>query len=551
MRDSYLASYLDTKYGSGNGLGYTPAHRGLSWISFNNYGLRRGRVPNFTVEVTNEDNEVNDILTTFAADVGIASGDLLLTATEGLTVDGFLESRKNSRRSQWEALGQFFSFQFAEIDGKLRTIPDTFTPLSPAINGDVLRAHDYGSEVKPYDAEIMRMSQFEMPREVRLTVSNPSLDYLRETVSATLTAGDFSNDTADYDFPLVASSEFTRQQAERMLLKIHAETRTATFTAMPEMMKYSVGDVIEIPLNGDTYTLRIDAKRAALPLGTVEMQGTILEPYEAGEIETAVVPTELSNVASLQEPFFQPPRNAVAVPIVSVPIRDADKGKLGCYVAVTPFGAGVAETVTLHQEIAEDTYIIREIYEVPSAVGVSLEALPDWGTYPAEDTTNYVDIYFFNRQTLETVTAEELDRNPQLNLVRVGNEWVQFRTATAQPLDPDSVYRSKWRISNLRRGLFGTDAALDGHEENEYCTLVTNNFRFYELDRSDIGEDVTFVAVSAGGILEMSPKATFEFNPISAYTVTNASDDRSYDANSTSINELADVLATVIKDSKL
>ncbi len=550
LRDSYLSAYLDTKYGIGNGLGYTPALRGLSWISFNNYGLRRGRVPNLTVEVSNDFTAVNDVLTAMAADVGFTESDLRLDLTSGYSFYGYLESQNNSRKAHWESLGAYFGFRFAEIDGKLVTINDEFVPIDYLDNIHI-RATDGSDQPKPYDAEIIRLSPYELPREVRFTTSNPDLDYLKETAVAALVAAPELVDVVEMSFPLVATQEQTRRQAESMLLRMHSETKTAKFTAMPTAYRYTVGDILTTVINGQEVILRIDRKTTKLPLGVVEIDATLLDPFEAGDIQSSIVPTQVSSLASAQTAFLSPPRNAVAIPIISLPIRTSDKGRLGVYIAVSPFGKGVAETVSLYQEIADETFTLREIYEVPSVVGVSLDALGNHTDEEVEDTTNVLDIYFFNDETLETAATEDLERNPQLNLIRVGSEWVQFRTATLQTLDPASSYRSKWRISNLMRGRFGTSAAMSSHTAEEYCVLNTNNLRFYDLNEADIGETVTFAAVSGGANLEASPKSSFVFNPISSYAVSNGTDTRTIDADCTTIDELADVVATIIKDTNL
>jgi hypothetical protein len=52
------------------------------------------------------------------------------------------------------------------------------------------------------------------------------------------------------------------------------------------------------------------------------------------------------------------------------------------------------------------------------------------GRSGVEDTTNVLDIWFFDDVTLETVLQADIDRHPLINLIRVGEEWIQFRTAT-------------------------------------------------------------------------------------------------------------------------
>lgn len=550
LQDSYLTDYLNVRYGFGNGASYAPGHRGVAWIAFRNYGLRRGRIPNFTAEVTNNDDTVNQILTDFAEDVGLSASDLTLDGTNGLEVYGYIESGKSSRLQHWSSLAQYWGFSFAEIDGKIKTVLDTFNPIA-TISQDEVRASSGTDQPSPYDAQISRIAGDEIPREVRFSTLNPNLDYLNETAIAHLIEGVSSADSVDFNFSIVALPDESRKQAERMLLKLHSETRTASFTAMPSAMQWTVGDVISVPLNGGNYTMRIDKKTAAMPLGVVEIEGTILDVYQASDIATAIRATDFSPIASFQSAFVQSPRNATAVPVISLPIRDADRGRLGVYVAVSPFGIGISESVALYQKVADETFILREIYEVPSVVGDAPEELGTHSDAETEDTTNSLTISFYNEETLESVTAGELDANPLLNLLRIGNEWVQFRTATLETLDTTTTYRSRWTVSNLRRGRFGTSGEMAGHAVDEKVILVTNNFRFYPLAESDIGETVTFKAVSAGVSVELAPEISFTFNPLSQYSVTNATDDRAFDADCTTIDELADVVATIIKDTKL
>ena len=74
---------------------------------------------------------------------------------------------------------------------------------------------------------------------------------------------------------------------------------------------------------------------------------------------------------------------------------------------------------------------------------------------------------------------------------------------------------------------------------------------FYDLDSSDIGETVTFKAVTNVQSEENGQVASFTFAPVSAYTVTNGTADRTFDANATTVDELADVVATIIDDLNL
>lgn len=201
----------------------------------------------------------------------------------------------------------------------------------------------------------------------------------------------------------------------------------------------------------------------------------------------------------------------------------------------------------------EDNYVLQSIHDTSSPVGICAGTLANHGGGTAtEDTVNTLDIWFFDDVTLETVLQADIDRHPHVNLIRVGDEWLQFRTATVQTLEDNSPYRSKWRISNLWRGKYGTSGEIGSHAADEYAALVTPALLFFELDAADIGEVVNLKAVTNRQSVDVAPINTFTFSAAASdYTVTNATTDRTFDANATSIHELADVVATMIDDLNL
>lgn len=547
--DSIIQSWLDGRYGVGEGTLRASAMRGLSYVIFEAFALKNGRVPNFTVELDANNEDVNDILPDLFADVNLDSGDYDFTATAGLTQVGFLESAPASRKQLCELLARYHFFRFAEIDGEIKTIVDTGAS-SVTFSADKLRAHDYGEEMPAYDAEVMLKEDHLLPREVRVSVMNPDAEYHNETATAQLFSDIVGTESKEYTFPIIDTIDNARTVAEKLLLKEYYENTAYEFWAMPEYAQYSIGDVITVPINGVNYVMRIEKKRTTLPTGKVQFQCV-----STGYIYSGVVfqddATALAPKAELQYANKMFPRNSVVWAFHSQPVTEKDKGKLGVYLAISGRGRGAGENCTLYREMAADNYVAQAIIDSPTPLGICDGTLATWATPASEDTTNSLDIWFFNDVELETVTAPDIARNPLVNLMRIGNEWVQFRTVAAQTLEDNSPYRSKWRISNLMRGLFDTTAEIGTHGADEYAALATQSMRFYELEPADLGEDVRLKAVTAGQNIEVAPITAITFNPVSLYTVTNATFDRTFDANATSVNELADVVATMIDDLNL
>ena len=555
-KDQKHIQYLDTKYGSGQGTNYTPAYRDSVMMVFEALSLKQGRVPNFTIELYNNLTDCNDVLDALCEDVGIISTQRDFTETAGFNFVGYLESNKQSRRGHVENLERYFGFRIAEIDGKIVSVVDdgeaeydagTNTP--PLISPNLLRAHLEGSEMPTNDFTIKLSDPVEAPKEVRFSVMNWENEFHNETVNASIEEGVSASDAIEYTFPIVDDMEQARRRAEFLLLKTHAEQQIITFEAMPEMMRYAVGDLITLDIEGEKRVVRIARKQAMMPMGVVKFEGVITDNVYVAALETPI--STVSSITTEQLSSLAFPRTGKVVPIISRPIFDADKGKLGIYVGVANAGLGISQGTGLYREFGDDNFILDEFFDSPCTMGVTDGTLGSHANANVEDTTNTLDIWFYDEISLESVTATDLNRRPTLNLLRIGNEWVQFRTATVQELEKNSVYRSKWRVSNLKRGRFFTEAAMSGHTAGEDVVMVTPSLRFIKLEDADIGETVTFKAVAGGQDLDDAKAVSFTFNPLSAYNVTSATTDRSFDANNTTIHELADVVGTIIDDLKL
>ncbi len=549
-QDSAIMAWVEERYGPGEGVLRTSAHRGLSYIVFENRKLKQARVENFTFEINANLNTVNSILETFFEEVGLTASDYDLDATAGLSQIGFVEHTNSSRKTLCEYLERYHFFRLAEIDGKIVSILDSVTSEA-TLDADDLRAHTFGEEMPAFDAQVVIREEHLMPREVRVGVMNPDIEYHNESVPAQLFAGISGTESKNYDFPIVDKASTARLVAEKLILKEYSEDKEVELWVMPgDMGKYTVGTVVTAPIGGVNTTFRVEKKQMQLPIGKIRVMGVTVAPFAATYIQDDF--TALAAKAVPQFAAYNFPRNSIVVPIQSLPVTEKDEGKLGLYLAVSGRGRGAGENIALYREFDDDNFVLQSVTDAPAVNGLCEDILADHaGGVGVEDTTNVLDIRFFDDIELESVLQADIDRYPNLNLIRVGDEWVQFRTATAQTLEENSPYRSKWRISNLWRGRFETSGKLATHSADEYATLYTPALKFYELEKEDIGETITLKAVTNGQAEENGQITSFTFTPISKYNVTNETEDRTFDADATSGDELADVLGTVINDSNL
>lgn len=548
-QDSRIISWLDGRWGAGNGVLRASAMRGLSYAMFQDYTLKQGRVPNFTFEQEYDANTVNDILAELFEDVNIDSGDYDLDATDGLDQYGYLEHTNGSRRALIEPLQRYHQFRLGEIDGKIKTILDNTDSIA-TIDPDDLRAHLDTEDMPEFDAEVAIKEESLMPRTVRVSVMQPELEYHNESVEAHLFADIKSTESKEFTFPIVDPAARAREKAEILIRKEHAESTAFEFFGMPSLAKFAIGDSITIPLNNVNYKIRIEKKTSTLPIGKVKFQAVLTSALAyIPSPETPPIPNLAPNVREELLSIVPYPRNTVIFVIPSLPIVERDKGKLGVYLAISGRGRGYHENSALYREIGDENYVIQTIIDSSTPLGICDGILDDYsGDINDEDTSAELDIWFFDEIELESATAPDIARYPTVNLLRVGNEWVQFRTATPQTLEDNSPYRSKWRVSNFMRARYSTSTFKTGHAADEYAALVTPALRFYALEQEDIGETINLKAVTGGQALDVAPVASFEFDgPIGVWAVSNYTEDRIFDANATTLDEIADNIGTLVK----
>lgn len=516
LQDPKLVSWLDGRYGPGQGALRASAHRGHTYFVLQDYTMKNNTLGNFTIEADKGTNTLNEALESYFADVGIGSELYDLTATDGKTQYGILETSPRSRRERIMELERYHGFRIGEIDGKIRTILDdpTVEPLHPAPelvpHQEDLRAHMFGDEMPDHDVNTTYGEEHLLPLKVVGHFMDPDLEYHNNSVRGQLHSNMVATGTVDYSFPVIDTKTNARDRVEKLLLKHWNEKDTHEFVAMPWMHRFSIGDIIPIPIAGTGVQMRVEKKTMPLPMGPVTFQCKQVGPFVPTYIQSDV--TGFASKATPQFAASKFPRNSVVFIIESNPIWRRDEGKLGCYLAVCGRGRGDGEKISLYRETDADNFVLQRHLDAPSVLGLCEDTLGDHaGGTDTIDSTNTIDIWFFDNVSLESITDADITRRPQNNLFRIGNEWVQAKTCTAQTLEDNSPFRSKWRLSNLWRGRFGTSAAIATHAADEYAAMADPNLLWYDLEIEDVAETVTFKAVTEGQAIDVAPTSAFTF----------------------------------------
>lgn len=519
--DPAYITYLDSRFGSANGEARASAFRDLGMMVHDNVTLKNGRVPNWTYELRGDIADVDSILEMLFDDVGITSYDL--SAIAGKNQQGWLEYQAATRRALVDLLRSYHQFRLVEIGGSVVAIDESRAPFYEIATSE-LRAYEYGSEMPQQTAEISMADPRDLPREVSVSVMNREHEYHNEAVTSEPMFDLQGERTEELTFNIVDTAANAREKANIIHAKRHAEDKAFEMWGMPSLAKYSPGDVLRISLDGQSYQVRLEKHLLKLPIGPIKMQAVSTE-YE---VYRRLTDSGASNLAAaLKEQHYARtnfPRNSIAVVIPSIPITEKDKGKLGVYIAVSGRGLGAWDSAALYREFADGDYRLQKPIDSPSPMGIAQTDLDTWTDPTDEDNTSELEVYFFDDVDLETITLADIARYPNINLIRVGDEWLQFRTAMPIALDAGSKFRSAWTLTNLHRGRHETTAAMASHGEDEYCTVVTPALLFLELNREDIGKTLRFKAVTNGQSIEVAPVTEHTFEEIGSRTVRSIAD---------------------------
>jgi hypothetical protein len=191
--------------------------------------------------------------------------------------------------------------------------------------------------------------------------------------------------------------------------------------------------------------------------------------------------------------------SVIAVPLISkgfvldVPLlTDAhNSANPLLYIGAAPYAAGTWPGATIFEQTTGGEYS-DELGSVPTTSaatwGYTNAALPDanpnlWDRGSSVNVT-------IQTGALTGCTEAEIDATPTRNLALIGDELVNFTTAT---LEGDGTYT----LSGFKRGRRGTEWATDAHATRDVFLLLSH-VATAARGLSDVGTDMNFKAVTSG-----------------------------------------------------
>lgn len=284
---------------------------------------------------------------------------------------------------------------------------------------------------------------------------------------------------------LVLDADEAGQLARRYFRRLWNERNEVATTVTAKNLAIEPGDVKTLELDGESAIFRLDRM-------IVKSDDTIETEWRYDHPSLAVMDADAG------AGFDGRADSSVVVPLLSrgffldVPyLTDADdQSPPVIYLAAAPWVDGTWPGAVAYQSV--DGEYSDEIGSVASSAkatwGYMQAVLPDKNPW-LWDRTSSVSVVL-QTGTLTGCTEAQADADPSLNLCMIGDEIVQFTTATlTAPLT--------YTLSGFKRGRRGTEWACSTHGAGEVF-LMLDTAQDVALGLSEVGTNLSFKAVTSG-----------------------------------------------------
>lgn len=456
--------------------------------------------------------ELDEVVSDICQRAGLSLGDFDVTPLDGTALDGYIITKPMPARSAIEELQKAFFFDGVQEDYQIKFKFRSGNSATTVAWDDLAASEGRGDNQVRVTEPIQQ--EAELPRVVTVSYLNKARDYETATQQARRIADAINaKSTLPVEVPIVLTDTEGAQIADKTLNTAWRERQQIEFQVGPEYVIYSPGDVISVikeQTDGTTATFKMRITQMDVGAGfVIQMRGVA---QEAAAFDPAVVAQDTSI------PAKDGIKNAVdSKPLVwnGPVIYPGAHNDGGFYL-----GAGLKWYTPDPAWIGAALYRATDPEDALNQLGVaggesyrfSTQIVPPkWDPsdpWMVRDQVNTLRVRLLTPNwTPESISYATMMGDPLRNLVLLGNELIQFQTATQQA---DLV----WDLTNFLRGRLGTEWAMWDRETGEEGWFIDPDILLRQDTVEDINETRYYAAVTIGDPVDLTP-ATTEFTNLS------------------------------------
>ena len=489
--DSLIQADVDGKRGAGS----TPAYLGSSYVVFEKFNLSKwgGSVPNFVFRAENSELFTLDkICADICRRAGLAESDFNFSNLSDVKVRGYLINARQPARQALELLARIHRVAFFEEDGVLRAVKRQVQVPIVIPESDLGAIEGPPQEDLTAPPELVTITMMEtpqLPRQFEVKYFDPRRDG-QSNLHRETRYNARSSRIETLDIPAFLIPREARLFAQQELYRLWTERHSFALALPYTYCWLKASDIIQITLGGFTYQIYIEEIAGTAP-GVLRIKGvgneiSVFDPEAAadgGDFEPYPVGIPAQTVATL----------------FNIPDLMPGNSRLGYYGAAAARGVGDWPGAGLYKDSGLGFEKIAD-FKVQATLGVAIGALAGFsGT--GTDSTNKLTVELY-QGALESASGADVDKGA--NLLLVGNEVIQFETATQV-----AGFTRRFEISNLRRGQKNTTANNSSHVAGERVVKLDSSVIFIPTVATETGQERTYKAVTVGQTVEDAASFTY------------------------------------------
>jgi hypothetical protein len=430
---------LDPLIASAEGIGMTPAYRGLAYVVFDNCQLGDfgNRIPSLSFEIFADEAPIG-----IAALIAELTGDGV-TAGTSPTLDGVAASG-DSVRGVAEVLAE--AIPLTLVDSGVTLSLSNTAPTLVAIDARALGTDRANGRMSRLPIE--RRSVLAVPETLSIAYYEAARDYQPGLQMARRDGGAWR--AGRIDLPATISAARAKAIVETQLTTRWAERVSAKVRLPWRYLALRPGDQVTLPGSAARWRIaRVTLEQMIVSLDLVPVAAaSVIFGADAGR--------GLSQVDS--------PHGPTTLALLDLPpLGDVAAREASLVVAAAGISPSWRRAALLASTDSGATWVDIGVTALPATMGHSVTAL-GMGTSALVDRVSKVDVTLLH-SAMTLVDADMAQLLSGVNLAMLGDEAIQF--GSAQPLG-----NAQWRLSNLLRGRRGTEAAVTGHGAGESFVLL-------------------------------------------------------------------------------
>lgn len=463
---------------------------------------------------------LSDVLADLAGRVGLILTDYDFSQADNIVTGLVIATRSEIREIISRVLQSYF-VDLVESDGKIKAVKRGGAAAATIPAGDLGAVVGFDSEGKNRTS-LTRKQDIELPRRIDVSYYNPANGFQNSTQGSVRESIETTENTGSLDTGLAMSDDEGRELSGALLYDAWASRTEAIITLPIKYLKYSSGDILNLPTKLGLLRVRIMQDSLA-PFGPVAFR-VITDDSES--LVQNLPGSPISQPPALPDSGGSWAQNTAHRDVWDGIAPGDDFGLLGQFTtlaaATSPDDDYRGATIYVSFDNGA-SYGVSGTLPSRAQMGIAATELaaPVLECTAAWDKISTVDVTLTNGTLASCSVAEALAGFK--NRAYIGNEIVSF--TSVEPLGDNS-----YRLSNLLRGQWGTDPAWATHAIGE---------RFVLLERGSVvqgpggaarkGQEFLVKIVRSGMTLADTPAITVNFQlrammPFSVCAVTGSRD---------------------------